>query len=198
MLNKLRNVLVIATLGLGVFSAEDVDASSHTVTQGDTLWSVSQRHGVSINSLLQANGLSTSSTILPNQSLTIPNQTGSTPSSSSELDLLYAVVMQESGVNSAGNKAVTSTILNRVNSPAFPNSITEVMYQPGQFASLTGDGLALQYTNGRAPQSVRDNVDAVLASGAVHNYLFFWADWYFATHSTGQAGVNLGGNVFFN
>ena len=198
MKNKLRGILVTMALGLGFIIPGEVDAATHTISGGETLWSISQQHGVPINSLLQTNGLSTSSTINPGQIVSIPTSTSSKVTSSPELDLLYAVVMQESGVNTSGNRAVTSTILNRVNSSRFPNTITEVLYQPGQFASLTGDGLAKQYLNGKAPQSVKDNVNAVLASGPVHNYLFFWADWYYAIHNTGQSGVNYGGNVFFN
>ena len=199
MKNKLRGILVTMALGLGFIIPGEVDAATHTVSGGETLWSISRQHGVPINSLLQTNGLSTSSTIKPGQTVSIPTSTSSSSvTSSPELDLLYAVVMQESGVNTAGNRAVTSTILNRVNSSRFPNTITEVLYQPGQFASLTGDGLAKQYLNGKAPQSVKDNVNAVLSSGSDHNYLFFWADWYYAIHNTGQYGVNYGGNVFFN
>lgn len=198
MKNKLRGILVTMALGLGFIIPGEVDAATHTISGGETLWSISRQHGVPINSLLQSNGLSTTSTIKPGQTVSIPTSTSSNVTSSPELDLLYAVVMQESGVNTTGNRAVTSTILNRVNSSRFPNTLTEVLYQPGQFASLTGDGLAKKYLNGKAPQSVKDNVNDVLAIGPVHNYLFFWADWYYAIHNTGQYGVNYGGNVFFN
>ena len=194
MVNKLKVFLVAMTLGLGLMWSSEVSAATHTVSRGETLYSISRQHGVSVNSLAQSNGLSLGTTILPTQTINIPGNT----SSSSELDLLYAVVMQESGVSSVGNRAVTSTILNRVNSGLFPNTITEVLYQPGQFASLTGDGLARQYMGGKAPQSVKDNVNAVMAGGSEHSYLYFWADWYFHQHSTGQQGVNLGGNIFFN
>ena len=203
MVNKLKVFLVAMILGLGLVWSSEVSAATHTVSRGETLYSISRQHGVSVYSLAQSNGLSLGTTILPNQTINIPGSTSSSAepgntSSSSELDLLYAVVMQESGVSSVGNRAVTSTILNRVNSGLFPNTITEVLYQPGQFASLTGDGLARQYMGGKAPQSVKDNVNAVMAGGSEHSYLYFWADWYFHQHSTGQQGVNLGGNVFFN
>lgn len=194
MVNKLKVFLFAMTLVLGLVWSSEVSAATHTVSRGETLYSISRQHGVSVNSLAQSNGLSLGTTILPTQTINIPGNT----SSSSELDLLYAVVMQESGVSSVGNRAVTSTILNRVNSGLFPNTITAVLYQPGQFASLTGDGLARQYMGGKAPQSVKDNVNSVLARGSEHGYLYFWADWYFHQHSTGQQGVNLGGNVFFN
>lgn len=45
---------------------------SHTVVGGDTLWGLSQKYGVSVDAIRQANGL-TNNTILPGQSLSIPN-----------------------------------------------------------------------------------------------------------------------------
>ncbi|MGV9192819.1 LysM peptidoglycan-binding domain-containing protein [Microbacterium sp. MC2] len=44
---------------------------THTVVRGDTLWSIAQRHGLSLSSLLTMNGLKTSSIIYPGQKLTL-------------------------------------------------------------------------------------------------------------------------------
>lgn len=44
---------------------------SHTVVGGDTLWGLSRKYGVSVDSIRQANGL-TSDTIVTGQTLSIP------------------------------------------------------------------------------------------------------------------------------
>jgi LysM repeat protein len=47
-------------------------AASHVVQAGDTVTAIAQRHGVSIDAVLAANGLSRSSIIYPGQKLAIP------------------------------------------------------------------------------------------------------------------------------
>lgn len=118
--------------------------------------------------------------------------------SQDELNLLYAIVMLESGNVPVGNRAVASTIINRVNSEEFPDTVTEVVAQPGQFESY-GHELSWQYMNGNVPQSVKDNVNYILENGATHSFKFFWADWYYYQSGRYDAdAMNLGGNIFFN
>lgn len=53
-----------------------------------------------------------------------------------EAQLLMKVAFCEAGNQGIeGQRYVMSVILNRVNSPEFPNSIKEVVYQPHQFAT---------------------------------------------------------------
>ena len=60
------------------------------------------------------------------------------PYSDEDLDLISRVIMHESGYESfVGKMAVGSVILNRVASSQFPNSVSEVIYQPNQFADAT-------------------------------------------------------------
>lgn len=52
-----------------------------------------------------------------------------------ELELLASCIEAEAGNQSIlGKRLVADVILNRVDNPAYPNSIREVIYQPGQFA----------------------------------------------------------------
>ncbi len=51
-------------------------AASHTVRAGDTVTAIAQRHGLSVNAVLAANGLTSSSIIYPGQTLTIPAAAG--------------------------------------------------------------------------------------------------------------------------
>lgn len=52
--------------------AANVGGRTHIVRSGDTMWSISQHYGVSLSSLMSANGLSRRSTIRPGQRLRVP------------------------------------------------------------------------------------------------------------------------------
>ena len=54
------------------------------------------------------------------------------------VDLLARVITHESGNQPLNGKiAVGNVILNRVNSSSFPNTVSEVLYAPGQFPGAT-------------------------------------------------------------
>lgn len=54
-----------------------------------------------------------------------------------EIALLALVTMAEAeGEGELGQRLVIDTILNRVDSKQWPNNITDVIYQPGQFSSM--------------------------------------------------------------
>lgn len=54
-----------------------------------------------------------------------------------ELDLLAQVVEAEAGnQDMTGKRLVVDVVLNRVDSPLFPDTITEVLEQPGQFSTM--------------------------------------------------------------
>lgn len=54
-----------------------------------------------------------------------------------ELELLAAVVEAEAGnQDMTGKRLVVDVVLNRVDSPLFPDTITEVLEQPGQFSTM--------------------------------------------------------------
>lgn len=58
-------------------------------------------------------------------------------SQSNDTDLLARLISAEAGDEPyAGQVAVGAVVLNRVNSPSFPSSISGVIYQPGAFSSL--------------------------------------------------------------
>lgn len=65
-----------------------------------------------------------------------------------ELQLLACVVYAEAGnQDMTGKRLVAGTILNRVDSAAYPNSITEVVYQPGQFSCVKDGNLDKAFWN---------------------------------------------------
>lgn len=59
-------------------------------------------------------------------------------SDNGDVELLAAIIKSEAGNQPRdGRLAVANVVLNRVYSAAFPNSVLEVLYQPGQFTPVT-------------------------------------------------------------
>jgi N-acetylmuramoyl-L-alanine amidase len=104
--------------------------STYVVKNGDTLYKIAQAHGISVQSLKAANNLK-SDTIYVGQALTIPNNGSSkTQVSESDRDLLARLVQAEAGGEIyEGKVAVAATVLNRIASPEYPNTIPAVIYQ---------------------------------------------------------------------
>ena len=111
----------------------------------------------------------------------------------SDVALLAGILECEAGATYEGMLAVGTVIMNRVESSRFPNTISGVVYQSGQFAP-TWNG-ALNRVLGRGPSSSAYSAAKAVLGGARHNKVrncyFFWAAF------TGHAGINVGGNVFW-
>jgi len=71
--NGLRNDRLTVGQKLKVNTGIPPGSRTYAVRRGDTLGKIAKRHRVSLNSVLQANGLSSRSTIYPGQMLVIPN-----------------------------------------------------------------------------------------------------------------------------
>jgi len=114
--------------------------STYTVRSGDSLFLIANRFGVTVSALRSANGLSYD-WIYPGEVLRIPaggsSRPPETPSrgdygswSSTDLSLLARLVTAESGGEPyEGQVAVAATVLNRVKSGSYPNTISGVIYQ---------------------------------------------------------------------
>ena len=62
------------------------------------------------------------------------------PLSDEEIDLLALLTMAEAeGECEEGQRLVIDTVLNRVDSEYWPDTVTEVIYQPDQFTSMWND-----------------------------------------------------------
>lgn len=90
-----------------------------------------------------------------------------------ELDLLAALVWAEAGDQPIpeGLCYVCDVVLNRVDSPAWPNTIADVIYQPGQF-SVVNNG-ALNRAFGNVPQVCYDAVQSQLAGRLNYDIIYF-------------------------
>jgi spore germination cell wall hydrolase CwlJ-like protein len=91
-----------------------------------------------------------------------------------EVDMICAVVERETGGLSVQSKQiVTSVIINRINSSAFPNTVYDVLHQANQFNTIKN-----YYTNERPVQvSTRIAVTYVLKSGidCADGAMYFYA-----------------------
>lgn len=121
----------------------------YTVRVNDSLYLIAKRFGTTIQALKTANKLS-SDFIYPGQVLTIP--TGTAPSnpggnnggpggnygnkynlSQAEIELLARLVRAEAeGESYEGQVAVAASVLNRLNDPRYPNTISQIIYQVDQ------------------------------------------------------------------
>lgn len=92
-----------------------------------------------------------------------------------ELDLLALVTMAEAeGESELGKRLVISTVLNRVDSDDFPDTISDVIWQPNQFTSMW---------NGRADRckvtdEIRQLVREEMESRTNSKVLYFHANEY--------------------
>lgn len=121
----------------------------------------------------------------------------STPANTSDVALLAAVLECECGASYDGMLAVGTVIMNRVASPSFPNSISGVIYQKGQFYAA-GNSILNSVLSRGPSASAYSAAQAVIGGtrhSAVLNCYFFYSDWYAA--QLGVSGINVAGNVFF-
>lgn len=91
--------------------------------------------------------------------------------SQSEIDLLAKVVYAESGSQPfEGQVAVAATVINRVYSPKFPNTLTQVIYAPNQFGVVRNGAI------NRTPSATAyEAVEAAMRGQDPSNGgLYFW------------------------
>lgn len=208
---KQTKLVVSLLAGMMLMGSAKVSAAVYEVEAGDTIYGIAHKHNLTLDYVLAYNGISSDKVIMQGDILYLPdsaasqesttqapttqvNPTTSNVYSDDVKQLLYAVVQQEGGYRYDSALWVAGCILNRVDSSDFPNSISGVITQPGQFESY-GAGHYYKHL-GNIDSEVKRAVDEVLAGARPHQYKFFWAEWY--ANQNGQSGVNVGGNVYFN
>ena len=78
--------------------------------------------------------------------------------------------------------------MNRVQSPLYPNSIEEVVYQSGQFGpACTGWLDQVRSTSGYTPQTLQAAADAICGADPVEGCLYF---------DQGGYGLQIGAHYF--
>lgn len=110
--------------------------------------------------------------------------------SGSELDLLAAIIQCEAGGEShTGKVAVGAVIMNRIRDSRFPDSISGVVYQSGQFSPVASGGLAQVLSQGAREDCYAAAREALNGSNPVGNALYF--------NSGSGKGIQIGNQHFY-
>ncbi|GAK04378.1 LOW QUALITY PROTEIN: spore cortex-lytic enzyme, lytic transglycosylase SleB [Geomicrobium sp. JCM 19037] len=98
--------------------------SEHTVSEGESLWSIGVDYGVSIQEIQELNGKPDSNVNI-GERLQMPESV-----TNEELDLLARLIHSEAqGEPYAGKVAVGTVVLNRVADDRYPDTIRDVIYE---------------------------------------------------------------------
>lgn len=120
-------------------------------------------------------------------------QSQAVSASAGDVDLLAAIIQCEAGsTNYEGCLAVGSCIVNRINSPLYPDTVRGVVYQSGQFSPTWEGKLDRVLASGASDIPYQAARDALAGKNNIGRCLQFRAA------STGRSGKNIGGNVFFD
>lgn len=109
-----------------------------------------------------------------------------------EYDLLAALIQCEAGGESyIGQVAVGNVVMNRMESGKHPNTITGVVYEPGQFSPVRNGSLKRTLGSGNISASCRQAaLEAIAGSEPVGDKLFF-------RRVNGRSGQVIGNHVFY-
>ncbi|WP_031513768.1 cell wall hydrolase [Desulfofalx alkaliphila] len=125
----------------------------YVVQQGDTLYAISRNHNITVGTLMRHNGLKTT-TIWPGQKLYLPHSDQAKVAevlsrsnynvTRDDIMLMARLIHAEArGESFMGKVAVGAVILNRIDSPLFPNTIRDVIMEKTSHVyqfSPVGDG----------------------------------------------------------
>ncbi len=114
--------------------------------------------------------------------------------SADDLTLLAAIIQCEARQDYDSLLAVATVIMNRVESPRFPNSISGVIYANGQFEPVWTGRLQAVINSGPTDlsyQVAQDAINGARLAAVADCYFFLYAG------STNRPGINIGGNLFF-
>lgn len=151
----MRNILIVLGALLLFFSIGKASTQpTYTVKPGDTLYDISLVYGISWKELAELNKIKDPATIQIGTQLRLPAHAKLPtlrpdetiiPISAKEKDLLVRLVAAEArGESLEGQIAVAAVVLNRVQSNRFPNTVWDVMHQPGQFTPVEQNTLPKQ------------------------------------------------------
>lgn len=148
----MRNILIVLGALLLFFSIGRANSHpTYTVKPGDTLYEISLNYGISWKELAELNRIKDPSNIQIGTQLRVPGNATLqalhpdetiVPITAKEKDLFVRLVSAEArGESLEGQIAVAAVVLNRVQSSRFPNTVWDVMHQPGQFTPVQQNAL---------------------------------------------------------
>lgn len=148
-----------------LLTSTQASEQTYVVQSGDTLYRISQQYGVPVHVIRDKNNIK-NNLIYPGNRLIIPNAITAT-----EKDLLARLVRAEAvGEPYAGKVAVAVVILNRADSSLFPNTVSQVINQPGQFTPVA-NGMINKPAD---PESIRAVNEALMLRGTGSGSLYFY------------------------
>lgn len=106
-----------------------------------------------------------------------------------EIALMAAIIQCEAGGEIyEGKLAVGAVIMNRLNSPVWPNTLREVIYQPGQFEPAMTGWLDQVLAQGARQDCIDAAIEALNGANPIGEYYYF--------HAGGGAGLTIGNQTF--
>lgn len=175
--------------------------SLYTVKKGDTLFIIANRYRTTVEKLKSINGLS-SHIIYPGQKLHVPvvrrnlSSRGYGDISRDDFKLLARIVHGEArGEPYQGQVAVAAVVLNRMESPLFPDTVRGVVFQSKAFTAVL-DGQIWLEPNQAAYNAVRD---ALNGWDPTNGALYYWnpvtstSRWIWSRQITGKIGQHIFG-----
>ncbi|MDA8334725.1 MAG: LysM peptidoglycan-binding domain-containing protein [Peptococcaceae bacterium] len=126
-------MILASSLGASLLLVYPLSASAYQVRSGDSLWSISSRYGVTVSSLIAANGLSGDSLLQIGQHLTIPEHGTSAAVSYHGPTTAYTVQSGDTLWDIAGRYGTSVAALMSVNDLGSNNlQIGQVLRVPGR------------------------------------------------------------------
>lgn len=132
-------VLIIAfiILLLAVSAPAQMVEQVYIVQPGDTLSEIALEYNFDWRYLAQFNNIKDPTRMRAGMKLRIPSKVYVVDFTPEERDLLARLIHAEArGESLEGQIAVGAVVINRVKSDKFPDTITEVIYQKGQFSPI--------------------------------------------------------------
>lgn len=181
MFKTLSALALAGAISFGIVSP----AMAYEVKSGDTMYKVATQHNMSLQELASLNPqVKNLDLIYIGQNLNTNKNDGevnnkvntkvkvyTNVNTSSEVDLLARLVRAEAESEPySGKVAVAEVVLNRVKSSKFPNSITDVIYQAGQFSPVSNGSINRQADS----ESIQAAKQALGSDSNIGDALFFY------------------------
>lgn len=121
---------------------------------------------------------------------TVPTAQNQANVSNAELDLMAAIIECEAGGEPyEGKIGVGAVIMNRIRSSQFPNTLSEVIYQSGQFSPVASGKLASVLSRGASQACYDAARDVFAGANTIGDRLFF--------HAGGGSGLTIANQTFY-
>nr|WP_317363641.1 cell wall hydrolase [uncultured Blautia sp.] len=120
----------------------------------------------------------------------VVQQNASVLASDADLALMAAIIECEAGGECyEGKIGVGAVVMNRVRSSRFPNTLSEVIYQSGQFTPAATGKLASVLSRGASQACYDAARDVFAGANTIGDRLFF--------HAGGGSGLTIGNQTFY-